>query len=80
MAEYLNIGKSPEKLTKKQLLQELQRVNNSLDTERRCKNQAYYFILSRGLIRLFGDFVRHDKNVDWHQACVASLFVEALKK
>lgn len=48
------------------------------EEEKRCKNQAYYFILSSGNFQKFAEFhKKHRTNLDYHGACLAKLYLDS---
>lgn len=48
------------------------------EEEKRCKNEAYYFILSDGAFRKFAEFHKnHRANLDYHGACLAQLYLDS---
>ncbi|RGV29270.1 hypothetical protein [Odoribacter splanchnicus] len=48
------------------------------EEEKRCKNRAYYFILSDGAFQRFAEFHKtHRANLDYHGACLAQLYLDS---
>lgn len=73
-----NEGKS---LSKKELQRQLKYTKQELEEEKRCKNEAYYFILSDGSFRKFAEFHKKYKaNLDYHGACLAQLYLDSFTK
>lgn len=69
---------SASKLTKKQLIQELNKSQDNERIERDAKNKAYAYILSEGKFYGFADFCREFPDADWHAACLTGLIIELL--
>lgn len=73
-----NEGKS---LSKKELQRQLKQTKQELEEEKRCKNEAYYFILGSGYFRKFAEFhKKHRANLDYHGACLAQLYLDSFTK
>jgi len=48
-------------------------MQRRFDVEKNAKNQAYAFILYRGLLARFGEFCRSNHSDDWHDTCLRIL-------
>ena len=55
---------------KKKSLQAIESLMEQLENEMRCKNMAYAFILSYGLLDLFTDFCNKHDGIDGHKFCI----------
>ena len=65
----------------KELQRQLKYTRQELEEEKRCKNEAYYFILSDGAFRKFAEFHKtHRANLDYHGACLAQLYLDSFTK
>lgn len=74
-----NEGKKLSRI--KELQEQLKQARLQLEEEKRCKNEAYYFILSDGAFRKFAEFhKKHKANLDYHGACLAQLYLDSFTK
>lgn len=55
------------------LTAELNKTRRELETEMYCKNKAYFFILSRGLLNDFAQFCKENDNTDPMDGCRQAL-------
>ena len=64
----------------KSLQGQLESCKNAMEIEKNAKNKAYYFIISSGNFNKFADFCKkHTATLDFHGACVAELFLQAVQ-
>lgn len=64
----------------KSLQGQLESCKNAMEIEKNAKNKAYYFIISSGNFNRFADFCKkHTATLDYHGACVAGLFLQAVQ-
>lgn len=62
----------------KELQEQLKQARLQLEEEKRCKNEAYYFVLSSGYFKKFAEFhKKHKANLDYHGACLAKLYLDS---
>lgn len=59
--------------TDQSLEQLLTELAETFEAEKNAKNEAYYFILSNGLLDQFADFCRNYRSRDPHKDCVEYL-------
>lgn len=65
----------------KELQEQLKQAKLQLEEEKRCKNEAYYFVLSSGYFKKFAEFhKKHKANLDYHGACLAQLYLDSFTK
>ena len=63
----------------KSLQGQLESCKNAMEIEKNPKNKAYYFIINSGNFNRFADFCKkHTATLDYHGACVAGLFLQAV--
>ena len=57
------------------LIMQLDRITKGFEEERNLKNEAYYFIISKGLLPQYRDFVSTYRTEDRnpHQDCLTAL-------
>lgn len=71
-----NAGKQLSRV--KELQEQLKQARLQLEEEKRCKNEAYYFILGSGYFRKFAEFhKKYRANLDYHGACLAQLYLDS---
>ena len=64
----------------KSLQGQLESCKNAMEIEKNAKNKAYYYIISSGNFNRFADFCKkHTATLDYHGACVAGLFLQAVQ-
>ena len=63
----------------KELQQQLSSITNDFEEEKNAKNKAYYYIISSGNFKRFAEFCKkYPANLDYHGACVAELYLQAV--
>lgn len=63
----------------KELQQQLSSITNDFEVEKNAKNKAYYYIISSGNFKRFAEFCKkHPATLDYHGACVAELYLQAV--
>ncbi|SET22164.1 hypothetical protein [Prevotella sp. kh1p2] len=64
----------------KTLKNQLKRMIQKFEVEKYCKNEAYYFILSHGLLDQFSEFSINYNVDDPHRDCVEYLLSKVLEQ
>lgn len=76
-AKYSNSGRRSPRRNAGKPISEIKQLKRQLHQERQAKNEAYYFIISSGNLQRFSEFSKkHQAMPDYHQACIAELFIQ----